>query len=282
MNDCPSSISRSPDDRLKVLLAEYDAIERMHAHYDILNMSMMAFVTAGVFTIWGLIIQTAFQPHAPVEDPFFVNSVSIFALLLFFGLSVWIRYMTIHRCIIIQKLNRSYEIEKELGMRQNSIFWYDAAKLSAPLDSNIPVRRRPGGHTLELLLYVALSTFGGFTAVVFQWHIRLNWNNWSITLLVLLLISPLLAILWMAFCKLDAMEHIENVEVGFPWNLLFPLIKPINRFFRYLLTQVSHKLIGQIPNYLLCWGHGRDPFHPTRTRGRCPFDHWRSQSPGAG
>jgi hypothetical protein len=165
-----------------------------------------------------------------------VNSVSIFALSLFFGLSVWIRYMTIHRCIIIQKLNRSHEIEKELGMMQNSVFRYDAAKLSAPLDSNIPLRRRPGGHTLELLLYVALSTFGGLTAVVFQWHIRLNWNTWNLPMLVLLLISPLLAVLWMAFCKLDAMEHIENSEVGFPWNWLFSLIKPINGFFRWLLN----------------------------------------------
>ena len=112
----------SLENRLRILLTEYEAIERMHSHYDILNMSLMAVVTAGVFTIWGLVTQAAFQSNNPIENPSFVNDISILALVVFFVLSIWIRYMTIHRCIVIHKLNRSHEIERKLGMEQNLIF----------------------------------------------------------------------------------------------------------------------------------------------------------------
>ena len=223
-------------DTIKVLLAEYKAIERMHAHYDILNMSMTAVITAGVFTVWGIVIQTAFQPHAPIDNPTFVDSVSVLALALWLVLSVWVRYMTIHRCIVIQKLNRSHEIESVLRMKQNSIFRYKSQKLIAAPDSDT-VKRRPGGHTLELLLYLSLSTFGGLIALVFQWHIRMNFIPLNYILIGLLLISPLLALLWAAFCRLDAVQYMAGkVEVGLPWSILFSVVEPINRFLRWLLN----------------------------------------------
>ena len=97
MNSEQSPFNR--EEKVKLLLAEYEAIERMHAHYDVLNMSMTAIITAGVFTVWGITIQSAFQSHAPIDNLAFVNSVSVLALLLFSILSVWIRYTTIHRII---------------------------------------------------------------------------------------------------------------------------------------------------------------------------------------
>lgn len=227
----------SAQDKLRILLAEYKAIERMHAHYDVLNMSMMAVVTAGVFTIWGLVIQSAFQSSTPVGSAAFVNSASVLAVVLFLVLSVWIRYMTIHRCIVILKLNRSAEIEQELGMKQNLIFRYDVERLSAPLDSDgLLLRRRPGGHTLELLLYLSLSAFGGVTALMLQWCARLVWTPRSCLLIGLLLLCPPLAVLWMTFCKMDAMEHVPGSVVGFPWNALFALARPVNKVVRHLLN----------------------------------------------
>jgi len=222
------------DANLKVLLAEYNAIERMHAHYDVLNMSMTAIITAGVFTIWSIVVQSAFQPHAPINNPLFVNSVSVLALLLFAVLSVWIRYVTVHRCIVIRKLSRSHEIEKQLQMRQNLIFRYDPERFRAPITSD-KARRRPGGHTLELLLYLALSIFGVIIAFLFQWHIQLRWTLKSYILIAFLGITPLFAILWMTFCKLDAIVQMEGeVEVGLPWNLLFSIAEPINKSLRRL------------------------------------------------
>jgi hypothetical protein len=143
----------SPENKIKVLLAEYQAIEQMHAHYDVLNMSMTAIITAGILALWGIVIQTAFQANSPFENSVFVDSVGILALTVFMALSVWIRYVTIHRCIVIQKLNRSHEIEGVLRMKQNTIFRYSAERLRAPIYTE-NAKRRPGGHTLELLLYL--------------------------------------------------------------------------------------------------------------------------------
>jgi len=223
-------------EKVKILLTEYEAIEKMHAHYDVLNMSMTAIITAGVFTVWGIVIQSAFQSHPPTSQLLFVNSVSILALLLFMVLSVWIRYTTIHRCIVIKKLNRSHEIEETLGMKQNLIFHYDPQKFEMPFTSDDAVRR-PGGHTLELLLYLSLSTFGGMIALLFQWHLKSSWTEKSYVLISLLIIAPVFAVLWMTFCKLDAMISIKGkATIGFPWNILFAIIKPITKFSRWLVN----------------------------------------------
>ena len=227
----------SKEEKIKLLLIEYESIERMHIHYDVLNMSMTAIITAGVFTVWGIVIQSAFQNHSPIDQHLFVNSVSILAFLLFMVLSVWIRYTTIHRCIVIKKLSRSHEIEQILRMKQNLIFRYDSWKLKAPLTADDMVRRRPGGHTLELLLYLSLSTFGGIIALLYQWHMKSSWDFENYILVVLLLIAPMLAAFWMTFCKLDAMVSIKGkTTVGLPWNILFAIVEPINRVLRRLIN----------------------------------------------
>jgi hypothetical protein len=226
----------SPENKIKILLAEYQAIEQMHAHYDILNMSMTAIITAGILTLWGIVIQTAFQANSPLDSQVFVNSISVLALTLFFVLSIWIRYTTIHRCIVIQKLNRSHEIENILKMKQNLIFRYNAERFRAPIDSD-NAKRRPGGHTLELFLYLSLSTIGGIIAFIFQCHVWANWAFTSYIIVGSLVISPFMTILWMSFCKFDVITTIKGrVEVGFPWNFLFIFVIPINNFLRRLIN----------------------------------------------
>ncbi len=250
MSSHPSPVSKfSSRDRVTILLAEYAAIQQMHAHYDVLNMSMTAVITAGITATWGLVLQAAFQAHAPIDNSVFVNSINVLALALFLTLSIWIRYATIHRCIVIVKLNRSYQIERELGMRQDSLFRYDAGKFSAPLDENCAVKRRPGGHSLELLLYLALSTLGGLTAFTFQLHLQGSWDLRNYILLVLLLTSPLLALLWAGFSKLDALEQLDGkVVVGFPWNMIFVLVMPINRGLRWFLNIGKQELNDTPPS----------------------------------
>jgi len=240
MNNQVSPFNKA--ETIKILLAEYAAIEAMHAHYDLLNMSMTAIVTAGVFTVWGIVIQSAFQPHFPVDNKTFVNSVAVLAFLLFIVLSVWIRYTTIHRCIVIKKLNRSHEIEAILRMKQNQVFRYKPEQLTAPLTSE-EAKRRPGGHTLELLLYLSLSTFGGIIALLFEWHVKSEWAFKNYVLIIILLLAPLLAILWMTFCKMDATLHIRGkVSVGLPWNFLFAVATPINSFLRRLANARKSEL----------------------------------------
>jgi len=231
----------STENKIKILLAEYQAIEQMHIHFDVLNMSMTAIITAGVLALWGLVIQTAFQANLPFENSVFVNSISILSMVIFVVLSVWIRYTTIHRCIVIQKLNRSHEIENTLRMKQNLIFRYNAERLRAPVDSDI-AKRRPGGHTLELFLYLSLTAIGYVISSIFQWHIRATWTVTSHIIIGFLLISPVMAILWTTFCKFDVVTTMKGkVEVGPPWNLLFTIIKPINVFLRWLFNFKSMK-----------------------------------------
>jgi hypothetical protein len=226
------------EDLIKIYLAEYDAIERLHIHYDTLNMNMTAFITAGIITVWGIVIQAAFQADSLIYNSTFVNIVSVLALVLFAILSIWIRYLTIHRCIVIQKLIRSHKIEKAFGITQNSIFILNPANLYGDINSDF-VRRRPGGHTLELFLYFMLSTFGGTIAFLFQLHLRTRFTYKSFMLIGLLIICLILAILWMSFCKLDAVKHMEQegpVPVGLPWNYLFIVVKPINSFLRWFIN----------------------------------------------
>jgi hypothetical protein len=70
--------------------------------------------------VWGIVIQAAFQPHMPISDPAFANAIFLLALAIYAVLSVWIRYTTIHRCIVIRKLDRSHEIEQELERRSSN------------------------------------------------------------------------------------------------------------------------------------------------------------------
>lgn len=217
-------------------LEEYKAIEQMHIHYDTINASMTVVVTAGTFALWGIILQTGFQsPDYPYEDLSFANSISALALTVLAVLSIWIRYLTIHRCIVIQKLERSHEIERILGMKQNLLFFRNMSSLKIPEedDSSSGWKTKPGGHTLELLLYFFLSFIGIVLASIFQWHNRCVWEDVNKILFGILLITPFLSVIWIAFCRLDAIKTISGkVEVGFPWSFLFTFIKPINAIFR--------------------------------------------------
>ncbi len=232
----------SDENYIKVLLEEYAAIERMHAHYDVINMSLLAIITAGVFAFWGIIIQTRFQSDFIDKEYLFANSVGVLSYLLLIILSVWVRYMTIHRCIVYKKLDRSQDIEDKLGMMQNKLFKYDRKKLSAPIDSD-QIKRRPGGHTLELLLYFSLSTFGGVISLIFLWEIKDGFTFGNALLFVSLFFAPILSTFWMGFCKLDAMQTMRNkVEVGLPWSVLFPTIILVNKFLRGIFSKTYIKV----------------------------------------
>jgi hypothetical protein len=131
-------------------------------------------------------------------------------------------------------------------MEQNSIFKYNYSKLKEDIASNIQTKRRPGGHSLELLLYFSLSTFGGLLALILQWHIRDQWEGINLFLVIILVTSPFISILWMTFCKLDAAEYIPGCNLGMPWNLFSKVAIPINRFARWFfnLGSISIRDIG--------------------------------------
>jgi hypothetical protein len=74
-------------------------------------------------------------------------------------------------------------------------------------------------------------------ALIFEWHNRVNWGFISYIIVSLLIISPVLTILWMSFCKFDVVTTIkEKVEIGFPWNLLFIVVIPTNSLLRWLIN----------------------------------------------
>jgi hypothetical protein len=126
-----------------VLLEEYRAIVAMHKHFDTMNLSMMSTITAGVFVLWGIML------GGQNISPFFLI---ILATVVFLVLTTWIRYMSIHRSIIVRKLARASLIEKQLGMKQNLIFQYN--------DDVRQHRRRPGAHATEIVVYWLLTLLG--------------------------------------------------------------------------------------------------------------------------
>lgn len=225
--------------KIQLLLAEYTAIEQMHAHYDVLNMTMTAAVTAGTLALWGIIVQTSFQSEDAYKSTLYVNNITALAIAMMLVLGVWVRYLTIHRCIVIKKLRRSHKIEKILGMKQNRIFRGNPNKLRNPgkdtkrLDN---VRTRPGGHTLELLLYLSLTILGTVIASILQLSVYDQWRLTSILMIGILVIAQISSLFWMARCKLDVVGMIKGkVEMGFPWTVLFDAIAPVNKFLRGII-----------------------------------------------
>jgi hypothetical protein len=99
---------------VEILLQEYEVISEMHRHYDNINMSLMAFLVAVVFAVWGIVFQNS-QTVRPVMT--FIIAWSALVVL-----SLWLQHMAVHRTIIQMKLRRARKIEQILGMYQNRIF----------------------------------------------------------------------------------------------------------------------------------------------------------------
>jgi len=175
------------------LLAEYEAIVNMHMHYDNINMGMLALVTAGVFVLWSTILQKSITTSLMIAVHWST----------FLVLSIWIRYLSVHRRIIVIKLSRSHEIEAELGMDQNTRFRFEN-RMTWP-------RKRPGGHSLELSLYMALTLFGVFVALASA--LPASTTGVPGRLLTLGAILPvLIAVWWSANCRVDVLQHIHGYD----------------------------------------------------------------------
>jgi hypothetical protein len=130
------------DDR-EIMLEEYRAILELHKHFDTMNLSLMSTITAAVFILWGILLGTEGL------HPLFLVSI---ATVVFGILTTWIRYMSIHRSIIVRKLARASAIEERLGMMQNRLFQYN--------DEVRIARRRPGAQAAEIGVYWLLTTMG--------------------------------------------------------------------------------------------------------------------------
>lgn len=203
--------------REQILLAEYGEIQKLHVHYDTINMHWMSIITAGVSVLWGIIFRTEV-----VKSPTYVTFLELF---IFAILCTWIQMMSIHRRIVVLKLSRSHEIEEELGMDQDSRFRYDRKK-----EWRV---RRPGGHGSELMLYFVFTLFGVFISLYAQLspfapvytdsitrYLSAWVNNISSSLNLiewLRMIASILPILWAVYwiprCRVDVAQFIRGFEL---------------------------------------------------------------------
>ena len=127
-----------------ILLEEYRAITDLHKHFDIMNLSMTSIIASGVIALWGFMLK---------EVSHILPIITIMlATIIFFVLTTWLRYTSIHRVIVVRKLTRSVQIEKMLNMYQNRRFSYND-----PIRSR---RRGPGAHMAEIILYWLLVSLG--------------------------------------------------------------------------------------------------------------------------
>jgi len=160
-------------------------------HYDNINMSLLALVTAGVFVLWSTILQKDLAPEL----------ILAIHWLTFFVLSIWIRYLSVHRRIIVIKLSRAHDLETFLGMEQHSRFRYELR--------NAWPRKRPGGHSLELSLYIALTLLGVSVALAGIFPASQASARGSV-LLVLAFLPVVIAFWWAAHCRVDVLQHIKG------------------------------------------------------------------------
>lgn len=87
------------------------------------------------------------------------------------------------------------------------------------------------------VLWKRISEFGGMIALLFQAYLWPDWSILDYILVAQLLVAAILAVLWMTFCKKDAIVHIENkVKIGLPLSLLFRIAEPLSRTMRRLLN----------------------------------------------
>ena len=195
------------------LLEEYRAITDLHKHFDMMNLSMMSTVTAGVFVLWGAMLS-----GVPGNLP--PTVAVILATIVFFVLTSSIRYMSIHRSIVTRKLARACEIERVLGMRQNSIFEYD--------DETRRTRRRPGAHAAGIAVYLLLTFLGStvmvhnclaFAAKSSPTHPTLIITIMSVWYLIpVLLFQGLFALYWSILCRVLVVEVVPYYQL--PTNAL--------------------------------------------------------------
>ena len=208
----------SPSERA-VLLEEYKVIANMHEHFDNMNLSMMSTIIAGVFVLWGIML-TVSAPWV------FVVTMEI---LVFLILSGWIRYMSIHRGIVVRKLTRAHEIEEMLDMRQNLIFRDD--------DKIKRKRHRPGAHSVEIWIFLFLVALGSVVTlctclgVTFEGEVPFS-EILKITLsklpCILVALAPLpLGAYWGIVCRVEVAQVIPFYRL------------PENRFLKWLLVRVG-------------------------------------------
>lgn len=208
--------------RDKILMFEYCRAQEMATHYDRTNMQFTSIVTATVFVSWGLVFRVDIGEIPILKIPPLIVLIETF---IFFMLYNWIQYTTIHRRIVVRKLNRIHEIERELGMKQHLMFKYDP---------NF-VMRRPGGHSTEILLFGVLSSFGVCIALYSQLPpvcISL-WRNYVCThwrpgdwLVFIVSVAPILLMFRHGLrCKKDVAFFIEGYVPPWYTKLFLRLVK---------------------------------------------------------
>lgn len=221
-NEKVPSVDAMPEQA--VMFEEYKAITDLHKHFDTMNLSMMSTITAGVFILWGIMLDGRAGSLPPVV-------LVILAMIVFFVLSTWIRYMSIHRSIVTRKLARACQIEHCCGMSQNSMFQYDNE-----IRRN---RRRPGAHAAELAVYMLLTLLGA-TVMTFECLlaaarssatglptlIDLICSNWY--LVPVLLFQGLFAGYWSILCRVLVIEVIPHYQL------------PLNKVMRWLFVKVGN------------------------------------------
>lgn len=145
--------STQENDKTEIFLKEYEATQEMALHYDSMNMQFSTYISAAVFLLWGLVLQIDDIKKAS----FLIVMVELFTTAI---LTMWIQYITIHRRIVVMKFDRIHEIEKKYDMLQHRMFRYDERRRLRGKSL-----RRPGGHTIEIILYYVLVGFGVIIAL---------------------------------------------------------------------------------------------------------------------
>lgn len=204
------------------LIEEYKAITDLHKHFDTMNLNMMSTITAGVFVLWGIMLGDRSRDLPPAL-------LIALSMVVFFVLSTWIRYMSIHRSIVVRKLARACEIESVLGMMQNTIFQYD--------DETRRLRRSPGAHGAELTIYLLLSflgatvmTYGCLDDIAMISSVRPGLMSaisclWY--LIPVLLFQGLFAIRWSVLCRTLVVEVVPHYQL------------PANKTMRWLFIVIG-------------------------------------------
>lgn len=201
-----------------VLIEEYKIIAEMHKHFDNMNLSMMSTVIAGVFVLWSVLLNSI------TSRPFSWALVVMINWIVLLILSGWIRYMSIHRGIVVRKLTRAHEIESILNMQQHLMFRDDD-----PIKRR---RNRPGAHSVELWIYLFLVALGSVVSFALSVSTISQRGIQAMLLILLYLISNILplvtAMYWAILCRVDVAQIIPFYRL------------PDNRFMRWLLVNIGH------------------------------------------
>ena len=150
----------TPTPDKKTMLVEYSAAQMDYIHNDKFPWNIGTILVAGAFIFWGIIIGS---PDEKMDLKVLGVASSLVSLLL----STWIFFFHHYRQTAIFKLDRMYEIEKELNM-ESHIRWYRRG-------GKIPRYKNfgPSGHTMALFVY-AFTSLGAVIIGFFKNNLQLS------------------------------------------------------------------------------------------------------------